>query len=215
MASATAAKAKRLVLVGSKNPVKVRAVASAFEQCSASAAFGPLEFVGVSAPSGVSDQPMGGDETRAGARNRARHCIALVDSHGGAGRVAFCVGLEGGLRPSSCGGGGDEEEEEDGGLLECFAWMAIFGTESGRWGWAQTASLVLPPAVCMLVRKGMELGEANDQIFGRSNSKQDEGAVGILSKGVIDRTEYLRHALVLALVPFLNSELYYPQESTS
>jgi non-canonical (house-cleaning) NTP pyrophosphatase len=78
----------------------------------------------------------------------------------------------------------------------------------------------------------MELGDADDVIFKRSNSKQGDGVVGILTGGLIDRTgvapiyerwrrdppaalsallcaEYYVPAVVLALVPFLNSELYH------
>lgn len=38
------------------------------------------------------------------------------------------------------------------------------------------------------VAGGMELGEADDHVFERSNSKQEDGAVGLLTKGLIDRT---------------------------
>ncbi len=54
----------------------------------------------------------------------------------------------------------------------------------------------------------MALGDADDAVFGRSNSKHEDGTVGILSHGVVDRTEYYRHALVLALVPLTNAAMY-------
>jgi non-canonical (house-cleaning) NTP pyrophosphatase len=58
------------------------------------------------------------------------------------------------------------------------------------------------------VRQGMELGDADDAVFGRSNSKQANGAVGILTGNVIDRAELYEQAVVLALIPFKNPELY-------
>jgi non-canonical (house-cleaning) NTP pyrophosphatase len=54
----------------------------------------------------------------------------------------------------------------------------------------------------------MELGHADDIVFGRNNSKQQTGAVGILTREVITRAEYYSHGGVLALIPSLNPGLY-------
>jgi non-canonical (house-cleaning) NTP pyrophosphatase len=47
-------------------------------------------------------------------------------------------------------------------------------------------------------------------IFGRVDSKRTGGSVGLLSGGLIDRTAYYEHAMVLALVPFMecNKDLF-------
>jgi len=65
------------VLVGSTNPVKIAAVDYAFK-----AVFTDCEIVcqGVSAPSGVADQPMDTEQTKAGALNRVEFC---AKEHGG------------------------------------------------------------------------------------------------------------------------------------
>lgn len=54
----------------------------------------------------------------------------------------------------------------------------------------------------------MELGAADDHLFGTINSKQSGGSVGQFTRGVIDRTRYYEHAVVLAFVPFLWNSLY-------
>jgi len=54
----------------------------------------------------------------------------------------------------------------------------------------------------------MELGEADDRVFERSNSKQTNGAIGLLTGNVIDRTTLYAPAVVFALIPFKNPELY-------
>jgi non-canonical (house-cleaning) NTP pyrophosphatase len=54
----------------------------------------------------------------------------------------------------------------------------------------------------------MELGQADDQVFNQSHSKQKNGAVGLLTNDLIDRSEYYKQAVILALVPFLKPELY-------
>ena len=62
------------VVVGSKNPVKVNATRIALQQVLA--AGDDFEVVGVDAPSLVADQPMTEAETRLGAVNRVKACMA-------------------------------------------------------------------------------------------------------------------------------------------
>lgn len=153
------------------------------------------EFLGYSVPSGVSAQPMGDRETRQGATERARNALqAYRDAHGGEA-PDFGVGLEGG-----CG-------EEEGGELTCFAYMVVVSKE-GVVGWAKTGSLLLPSSVAALVRGGLELGLADDKVFGRVGSKSGEGAVGLLTKGRVDRTAYYKHAMILALARFVSADKY-------
>jgi len=45
-------------------------------------------------------------------------------------------------------------------------------------------------------------------VFGKENSKQTYGAVGLLTGDVIDRTRFYEDAVVLALIPFRNPDLY-------
>jgi non-canonical (house-cleaning) NTP pyrophosphatase len=48
----------------------------------------------------------------------------------------------------------------------------------------------------------MELGEADDVVFGRANSKQANGSIGLLTDDTITRTSYYVDAVVMALIPF-------------
>jgi inosine/xanthosine triphosphatase len=172
------------IIVASKNPVKIQAALDGFQKM-----FPAEVFVveGISAPSGVSDQPMSDTETLQGALNRARNARELTDGD-------YWVGIEGG-----CDAHGDE--------LQAFAWIVVLSRE--RAGKARTGTFMLPAEVARLVREGVELGEADDRVFNRSNSKQGNGAVGILTGDVIDRTVYYEHAVVLALVPFKNLDLAF------
>jgi non-canonical (house-cleaning) NTP pyrophosphatase len=171
--------------------------------------------VGVSADSGVPDQPMGDEETKQGAKNRAEAALAAVPN------ASFAAGLEGGLSKFDAA-----HAEANGGRsgMEVFAWMAVTGRtpskpttsaanpelpQQSSWGFAKTASFELPSVVAeLIVHKGMELGDADDVIFERTNSKQGSGVVGILSNGLIDRTEYYTQPMILALIPFMNPTLY-------
>lgn len=170
------------IVVASRNPVKLQAVEDAFRR-----SFGDADLVleALSVPSGVSAQPMNDQETRRGARNRA---LAAREARPSAD---YWVGLEGGL------------EALDGELLAS-AWMVVAGP-GGAVHEARTPTLPLPPKVLGLVRSGMELGEANDRVFGTHNSKQAEGAFGLLTGGRYTRGGIYAQALELALVPFTNA----------
>ena len=173
------------IAVGSTNPCKVASVRAAFAR---SFPEREIEVHGCSVPSGVSDQPMGSEETLRGARNRAAAAAAAV-------ACDFSVGLEGGLELTAAG------------ALSCFAWMAVRST-GDAWGTSRTGSFDLPPPIARLVQSGLELGDADDRFFQRTGSKQTDGVVGLLTAGLIDRAAYYEHALVLALIPFTNLAMY-------
>jgi len=77
-----------IVVIGSTNPSKLQAVQMGF-----SSVFPEREFVFLTAEvySGVSNQPMGDQETLTGARNRAFHASEAYP------QADYWVGLEGGL----------------------------------------------------------------------------------------------------------------------
>ncbi len=174
-----ASQRKVWVVVASQNPVKREAVGRAFRQVFPGAA---IHVEGVAVPSGVSAQPVGDAETRRGARQRAIHAREAVAG------ADFWVGLEGGVA-------------WQGEVLFSFAWVAVLRAD-GVWGEARTAAFALPPRVVALLQEGLELGEADDRVFGEDNSKQKMGAVGLLTDGLIDRTALYAHGLVLALIPY-------------
>jgi non-canonical (house-cleaning) NTP pyrophosphatase len=95
--------------------------------------------------------------------------------------------------------------------MMAFAWVFVRSRHLA--GQGRTGAFFLPEPVADLVRQGKELGEADDIVFGRSNSKQQEGAIGILSGKVIDREQFYVQAIMLALLPFKNVDLYSEQAS--
>lgn len=173
----------KTIVVASNNPVKGKAVLSGFQRLFPQEKW---KVQSVDASSGVAHQPMSDMETRQGALNRARHAQKnqpLAD---------FWVGIEGGV------------EELNGDML-AFAWIVI--VSKTRSGSSRSGSFLLPKKVADLVRKGLELGEADDLFFGRKNSKQNNGAIGLLTQDVINREALYEHAVILALVPFKNPDI--------
>jgi inosine/xanthosine triphosphatase len=172
-----------LFAVGSTNPVKINCVAQAVRQ------FWPeAQTTGVNTDSQVSDQPMSDEEMFTGARNRAQQALAQTHdaTHG--------VGLEGGVFDAPQG-------------MWAYAWMVVVD-RAGRMGIGQSGRFMLPEGVAALVREGLELGEADDRFFGKSNSKQKAGAIGLLSDGRIDRLRLYEQGVTFALLPFVHTEFY-------
>ncbi len=172
------------ITVASTNPVKLQAALNAFERL-----FPGEDFTveGVSVPSGVSDQPVTNSETLLGASNRARYVAQQATNSD-----AYAVGIEGGVEDSPQG-------------LAAFAWVVVQrGDTVGR---GRTGTFFLPDEVAELVRGGLELGDADDIVFGQSNSKQKNGAIGLLTGNVITRTTLYEQAVIMALLPFKNLHL--------
>ncbi len=173
------------IVVASENPVKIQAAVNGFRRMFPG---DHLSVSGLSAPSGVSAQPMTAAETLQGALHRVNAVRKLAPD------VDYWVGIEGGV-------------EERAGEMEVFAWVVV-ASPNGI-GKSRTATFYLPKEVADLVRQGIELGEADDRVFGRSNSKQQNGSVGLLTADAITRLAYYEHAVILALVPFKNHHLSF------
>ncbi len=172
--------------VGSTNPVKVQAVRDGAGLLLAELL--GIEVIAARLDSGVSAQPVGDEEMIAGALQRAQAALGVHP------QADYGVGLEGGV----------VELRED---MFATAWCVV-AHRDGRQGSASTGNFLLPPQVVDLVRQGIELGHACDQIFGTQNSKHNLGTTGILTHGKYTRAQYYAPAVTLALIPFVNAELF-------
>jgi len=166
-----------LVAVGSTNPVKIGAARAVIGRVALAA-----RVEGISVSSTVRDQPWGDEETIRGARSRAVAAREALDAELG-------IGLEGGV------------VEDDDGLRTC-AWAVVVDGR-GREGRGGSLAMPLPPVVAELVRGGLELGHAMDRVAGTQNVKQAQGAVGLLTLGLIDRQGAYEALITYALAPFL------------
>lgn len=226
-----------IVAVGSSNPAKINAVHDAFRRCldrkrdqSGTNAAVTLEIEGFSVDSGVDHQPFGDTMTCQGAKNRAQAAyFAYKKKNGHVPHMG--VGLEGGVEWVSMGQpqGTTDSANPAERYLFCMAWMAVygkrqaatvdllasvhtstyFGDKKNIYGLAKTASFQLPHDLSkLIVEQGMELGEADDYLFQRLNSKKGSGTVGLLTDGLIDRAAYYEHAIILALGPWLRPDRF-------
>lgn len=160
--------------VGSRNPVKLAATELAFDAFEE-----PATVEAVDVDSGVSDQPLGDTETIRGAKYRAERALRAFD---------FGVGIEGGVTDGS----------NDSLLV---MWAAV--TDGDEICLGGGPRLPLPRGVAERVSAGDELGPVMDEVVGLSNVAQKQGAVGVLTGGIVDRQSALLHALAGALGPFV------------
>ncbi|EJO2022468.1 inosine/xanthosine triphosphatase [Vibrio parahaemolyticus] len=170
--------ATQKVVIASLNPAKINAVKSAFQSAFPQQAF---EFVGISVPSEVADQPMTNEETHRGAVNRVKNAKVEMPT------ADFYVGLEAGIEGNVT-----------------FAWMVI-ESDTHR-GESRSASLMLPPEVLAQLADANELGDVMDKVFGTKNIKQKGGAISLLTQNQLTRSSVYHQALILALIPFTNPD---------
>jgi inosine/xanthosine triphosphatase len=176
------------IAVGSTNPAKTSAGRAVCER-----AFPGCTVVGRETQSGVREQPIGAAETARGARARAAAALAASggDAAESVAREVLGIGLEGGV-------------DEDGCLISAVAIVGSDGRSSLAWG----VRFPLPPEVVRRVLAGEELGPLMDALSGVEQSKKQLGAVGILTRGLLTRSELWQGPLACALAPFLHPELY-------
>jgi inosine/xanthosine triphosphatase len=184
-----------VVAVGSTNPVKVEPVRAVLAR-----AFPEARVVSVDVRSGVPDQPIGLEQMRLGARNRALGALAdllenrLVQAPDASGGTRWGVGLEGGV----------EFEDEVAWLTGAVVVVAQHGRESLGW----SPRCPLPPGVAAELRAGGELGPLMDALTGVADLKKKLGAIGYLTNGLALRGLSWEIAFACALAPFLHPELY-------
>lgn len=173
------------VIVASTNPVKIESTRRGI-----AALYGAVEVSGVAVESGVAAQPFGSEETLRGAVNRAQAARTLHPE------ADLAVGIEGGVEVI-----GDD--------LLAMAWIVIID-RAGTIGKARSGSFVLPRKIAALMRdEGLELGDADDRVFGQADSKRKNGSVGLLTGDAMTRADFYAPAVTLALIPFRNPTLAF------
>lgn len=171
------------IIVGSKNPVKIKAAEIALPRV---LGIDSMTCEGVNAPSGVADQPMTESETRSGAINRVTACVTQYQAD-------WYVAIEGGV-----------DLFDDGPAT--FAYVAI--CDGKNWSVGRSANLPLPKNVYDALVMGEELGDVMDRLFKTHNVKQQGGAIGLLTNHVATRQSVYEVAITLAMAKFVHLPLY-------
>ena len=189
---------KILIAVGSTRRPKLAAVQDAIRD------FGPLlapgsdfEVIGAEVESGVGHTPANRSELMQGARQRAEALIRQAREK--PEPAHYFVGLEGGL---------DSIEEQGQRRVFLESWAYVTDGRHGHFG--RSGAVEIPDALAReVLEKGVELSVAIDRFAGAVGIRDNQGAWGVLSSGLVSRTEAFRIAVVAAFAPFYNSKMYH------
>ncbi len=174
------------VHVGSKNKTKVEAVA---ESIKGYPLFAGAEVVGVEVATEVFGHPNTLTKTVEGAMDRAKQAFSDCD---------YSFGLEGGLLTVP---------HTKTGLMEITA-CAIFDGKNYHIG--LSSAFEWPKKVTELINGGLDGSQALREAGITTHEKigTAEGGVSILTKGRVNRTQYNKQAITMALVHLEHPEFY-------
>jgi inosine/xanthosine triphosphatase len=186
------------IAVGSTRRPKLTAVNEAIRDFGAVLAPGvEFEVIGVEVESGVGHTPANRAELMLGARQRAEALVRLAREEAESWR--YFVGLEGGLDII-------EDGEDRRVMLE--SWAYVSDGRDGHYG--RSGGVEIPRALAHeVLENGVELSAAIDRFAGAVGIRDAQGAWGVLSSGLISRTEAFRVAVVAAFAPFYNVKMYH------
>lgn len=186
------------IVVGSTRRPKLAAVEAAVRDLGPVLAPGSdFEVIGTDVESGVGHTPASRNELMQGARQRAEALVRLAREK--AESPQYFVGLEGGL---------DSIAEQGGRRVFLESWAYVSDSRLGHYG--RSGAVEIPDALaCEVLENGVELSVAIDRFAGAVGIRDAQGAWGVLSGGLISRTEAFRVAVVAAFAPFYNSKMYH------
>jgi inosine/xanthosine triphosphatase len=170
------------IAVGSTSDSKLRTARAVFARIDPA-----FEIAAVPVESVVPAQPIGDAETIRGALHRAAESRARTDADYG-------VGIEGGVHQDEWG-------------VWMVAWVAVVNRQ-GREGLGCGLRLRLPRWMAERALAGEEIGDIVDSLLGHVEAHEVLGAVGLLTRGLVDRQAALEQALIAALAPFLTPRHY-------
>ena len=174
------------VVIGTLNKAKISGVEKAFKKY-----FGEIKIMPVKVDSHVSPQPMELNEVIKGAKHRAIDAAKHID------KWDFSVGVEAGM------------------INVKRTWIdlqvAYIIDSNNKHSIGFSPGFPVPKKIIdkLLSREYRELEEVVDKYFNTENIGEKEGFIGILTKNTVDRTELTYYAVAMALVPYINTKLYF------
>jgi inosine/xanthosine triphosphatase len=185
------------VAIGSKNPAKIEAVKLAFKALFPNA---ECTFFPVQVESGVGVQPFGFEPTIQGAITRAKNAYRSTFDSKSKGIPRFGVGIEAGLIPVPL---------TSTGYLD-YQFCAVYQSD-GSISIGSGPGFEYPSNIVEMLLKDPshhEIGAIIAELSGVENMKEQEGAIGFLSKNTFRRAEILQFSVVTALLPIKRPKLY-------
>ncbi|TXT64624.1 MAG: putative non-canonical purine NTP phosphatase [Promethearchaeota archaeon] len=181
------------VCVGSLNPVKYSAVKKAFKRY-----YRDFNLYKIKTYSGVSNQPIGLEIILEGALNRAKQALNYLKTQKHETNQIYGVGIEAGLGEV---------------LLAQSKYMdfqyCIILDEHETITMGSGIGFEYPKNIIeQIFKQNKEIGEIIGKMAKNKNLKTEKGAIGYLSHNVIVREDILTQAVICALLPRINQNLY-------
>ncbi|MBN1940966.1 MAG: inosine/xanthosine triphosphatase [Candidatus Diapherotrites archaeon] len=174
-----------IVTVGSKNPVKVRAVEKGFAKY-----FKGCRVDGIEVETGVKEQPTDFGEIVQGAKNRAKKAFE-------AKKCDYSVGIESGVFP---------EKEANSKWLDATC-IAIFDGKKFHLGFSPMFEYP-KNIVEKALKERISVGEALEKLYGIKNPRYEEGIIGWLTKGKMPRDKLHEQGVIVALASIVSREKF-------
>ena len=169
----------KVIIVASLNKNKIQAVSEVFNS---------YQVIGVACNSGVSEQPSSLDEIIKGAVTRARSVFRDCE---------YSVGIEDGI---------SHVPETISGYMN-FCCCAIYDGKRGYLGLGP--AFEYPPQFTKrVVKEGITISEAFSPLTDKPDIGYEEGIIGWLTKGRINRKHYTKIAVEMARIQLDNAALY-------
>lgn len=171
--------------MGTKNPGKIEGAKQAFEKY-----FENVEIQGVEVDSEVGDQPVN-EKIMQGAKNRVKNLRKYAKEN--AIEADYYIASEAGITN----------------LLG--EWMdyniAVVESENGEDSVGSSAGFQIPYKYVNEIIES-ELRIIMDRIFNGNNLSKQNGGIGNLTHGEITRIDLTRQAFIMALIKFINGEIW-------
>jgi len=187
----------KTIALGSDRAAKIMAVrASLVRIAEIDPAWAEANIIARKVETNVPAMPLNDWQLMQGARERA---LAVRDLLQAQRRSAdIYVGLEGGFHSISIEGD-----------WHTFLRGWAYATDGKNGSFGATPSISVPAALAKKVIEGRrELGLVIDEVAGVSDVRSRRGAWGILSRDLVTRSMSFEVALIAALAPFYNHDLY-------
>ena len=189
-----------IIYVGSTRAAKVEGARSAIAAIATiDPRFKDVEVRARDVSASAPRMPLSEGEIVAGARRRAVALLEMAARDGASDALA--IGLEGGLGLVASADGPSASTRR----YALRTWASA--TDGRRWGDGAGGAVALPDDLADEVLAGRELGDVIDARAG-AGTRSTRGAWGVLTRDLIGRRDAFRTAVIAALAPFYNRELY-------
>ncbi len=174
------------VCAGTRNPCKILGIKQAFTEAFKSS----VNIVAVTVETEVPRQPIGLHQIVKGAMQRCVKAFKLVSN------ADFSVGVEAGIY--SLGSKFFDVQ------------VACVMDSKGRYSLGMSPSFQIPPEFAHQLINGSkpELEVVVDEYFGTKDIGEKGGLISLLTKGAVSREHLTRDAVLMALIPWMNEDLY-------